>query len=272
MRSSASNIGRRPPPPPPALDRHGSAPNETSFVSVDGLTPREVQNLFEEADQDKDNYVTDEEARNFFLRSGLHPTQLAYVWNTVKALATADADKHFKGLSRRQFSQALRLIALLQSGEPLLEEIAWAAVNPVTWRGLGKAPLPPPQFSLQNIELAQGNKQSSNLCELESQTVTGLEFLGIEENLQTPIQRSSTIDNYEARSEEKLRNIHNFDDQNLVEEAKEHRQSNAFESSHNQTSISETGNFDESFGPTGMTLCFIEETNSLIFQNVFSIT
>jgi hypothetical protein len=159
---------RRPPPPPPAAaaataadDDGAPPPDEHAFVEVDGLPCSTVEAWFADADADGDGRVADEEARAFFLRSGLGASSLSTIWRVVKpAGASAQAGK---GLSRRRFSQALRLVALAQSGLGFTPEAAAAALGgPRAWAARGGGPLPPPR-----------------VLPAAAAAAAGLEFLGV---------------------------------------------------------------------------------------------
>jgi hypothetical protein len=146
LQAAGGSLGRRPPPPPPSSS--ATAPvDEDSFVPVDNLAHSFVEAYFHEADADRDGRVADEEARNFFLRTGLSPSDLSTIWKIVKP-STAVAHQG-KGLSKRRFSQALRLIALVQAqnGVPLTPELATAALLPETWIEKGYDPLPTPDIA-----------------------------------------------------------------------------------------------------------------------------
>ncbi|KAL4534362.1 hypothetical protein Ndes2437B_g03641 [Nannochloris sp. 'desiccata'] len=143
-KAAGGSLGRRPPPPPPSST--ASDPfNEESFIPVDNLALSFIEAYFHEADADGDDRVADEEARNFFLRTGLSPSDLSTIWKIVKP-STAVAQQG-KGLTKRRFSQALRLIALAQQGMPLTPELATAALFPETWLQKGYEPLPAPTIA-----------------------------------------------------------------------------------------------------------------------------
>lgn len=75
---------------------------------------------------------------------------LMQIWNTVKA-ASAETQE---GLNIRQFSMALRLVALAQMGEDLLDERARAAMEPHVWQARGHPPLPTPRLSGARCDFA----------------------------------------------------------------------------------------------------------------------
>ena len=112
-------------------------------MPVDNLATSFLEGWFHEADADGDGRVADEEARAFFLRTNLSPAELSTVWRVVKPPTTAA--QQGKGLTKRRFSQALRLIAMVQNGIPLTPELATAALSPESWSAAGKASLPAPQ-------------------------------------------------------------------------------------------------------------------------------
>jgi hypothetical protein len=65
------------------------------------------------------------------------------IWNTVKSLTNAGHE----GLSREQFSVALRLVAFAQS-EPYPHPDAIArAADPQKWQEFKGKPLPPPKLA-----------------------------------------------------------------------------------------------------------------------------
>lgn len=187
---------RAPPPPPPSTS---GRENEHSFVPVDGLTPKEVHDLFNAADADRDGRVADEEARVFFLGTGLDPHQLSKIWNAVKSL---ESKRGVRGLSHRQFSQALRLVALVQSGVELNEDLASIAVNPAEWKAQGRSPLPPPRLdlSLFSGDLQPTYASSGSRQDRETVLETGLEFLGIEETIHSPGETPEGIGERESMS------------------------------------------------------------------------
>jgi hypothetical protein len=190
---SGSALARRPAPPPPVGNQ------EDSFVPVDGLTPGAVEALFREADIDGDGRVADQEARTFFLRTGLSSTDLSTIWRSVKPAGVSAA--HGKGLTRRRFSQALRLVALAQSGEGLstLESIH-AAMIPSTWAAQQRGQLPPPRFdaaetyatNMRGYAAEPPPQQQPQNAE-EASMVTGLEFLGIDMGAMSLDQRERTF-------------------------------------------------------------------------------
>ena len=144
MQVTGGSLGRRPPPPPPAPSFHATA-DEDTFVAVDNIAPSFIQAWFYEADADGDGRVADEEARAFFLRSGLSPAALSTIWRVVKP--SSAVVEQGKGLSRRRFSQALRLIAMAQTGVPLTPALATAALGHHTWLAQGRDLLPAPKIA-----------------------------------------------------------------------------------------------------------------------------
>jgi len=141
-------------------------------------------------------------ARNFFMRTGLTSVELSSIWKVVKpAVAVAQCGN---GLTKRRFSQALRLIAAVQNGKRLTPEVATAALLPETWEAFGEHPLPAPRIdplpcfpspspegnpfreatgdSLAKREMVVGmlpNSRSFPEPETENVVVTDLEFLSV---------------------------------------------------------------------------------------------
>ncbi|BDA49078.1 probable type I inositol polyphosphate 5-phosphatase 12 [Coccomyxa sp. Obi] len=114
------------------------------YVIVDGVPEATVDAWFAEADQDGDGRICGVEARDFFLRTNLPKQALSKIWNTVKSVTKANHE----GLSREQFSVALRLVAFAQSEPyPHPEAIAKAA-DPHKWQEFKGQPLPPPKLAL----------------------------------------------------------------------------------------------------------------------------
>ena len=189
--SAAALAPRRPPPPPPSAPP--AAADEDCLLPVDNLASTFVAAMFHEADADGDGRVADTEARAFFLRTGLAPAELSTIWRVVKPAALVA--HHGKGLSKRRFSQALRLVALVQSGRPLTPELAAAAVDPGAWAATGEAPLPAPHVDPAPLKpaLPAGNPFGGGGVEpVEPQpdgpapriddVTSGLEFLGIRQS------------------------------------------------------------------------------------------
>lgn len=121
---------------------HSNPNDETHFVHVDSTAESFVAAWFHEADADRDGRVADEEARTFLLRSGLAPAELSTIWRCVKP--PGSVAQQGKGLTHKRFSQALRLIALTQSGQQVTSELAQLAIDPDAWIAAGHAPLPSP--------------------------------------------------------------------------------------------------------------------------------
>lgn len=208
MQAAGGSLGRRPPPPPPAPLLHG---DEDAFVPVDNIAPSFVEAWFHEADADGDGRVADGEAREFFLRSGLPPAALSTIWRVVKPPSAVV--EQGKGLSRRRFSQALRLIAMAQSGLSLTPALALAALSHETWLAQGRDLLPRPQIAPLPtaepplLDISDSLEHGSISFKLPPQAdgptspsqqqpetaeealITGLEFLGIPQ--QPPIRTSS---------------------------------------------------------------------------------
>ena len=158
---------RRPPPPPPgvtlsslSVQEHkpssGNNDGTTSriidktndetrdYVPVDGITVEEVHTYFIEADQDEDGRVANEEAKIFFMSSGLPPSVLSVIWRRAKP-----PEYHIqeKGLDKHQFSQALRLVAFAQAGFDVQDpELSLTAMDPDAWREAHEA-LPAPRLA-----------------------------------------------------------------------------------------------------------------------------
>ncbi|CAL8463974.1 g3509 [Coccomyxa elongata] len=113
-------------------------------VVVDGVPEATVAAWFAEADQDGDGRICGIEARDFFLRTNLPKQALSKIWNTVKSVTKANHE----GLSREQFSVALRLVAFAQS-EPYPHPDAIAkAADPQKWQEFKGQPLPPPKLAV----------------------------------------------------------------------------------------------------------------------------
>jgi hypothetical protein len=65
------------------------------------------------------------------------------IWNKVKALVKSDGE----GLSREQFSVALRLVAFAQTEAFPSSEAIIAAASPQKWLEFCGKPLPPPRLA-----------------------------------------------------------------------------------------------------------------------------
>jgi len=149
---------RRPPPPPPPSIK------EDQFITVDGVPPSQLAQWFAIADTDKDEFISSSEALNFFPKSGLAPEDLSRLWRIVaRPTAPTSSTTITDGapsqppipttpssgsLSKRKFSQMLRLIAFVQNGfEPTPSAIA-ASLRPETWLQHHGHPLPPPMLNI----------------------------------------------------------------------------------------------------------------------------
>ena len=159
---------RKPPPPPPpgvtlsslSVQEH-RPPRRTGdetrsriidrinhetkdYVPVDGLTDEEVHEYFIEADQDRDGRVANEEAKIFFMSSGLTPSVLSVIWRRAKP---PEYNIQEKGLDKHQFSQALRLVAFAQAGFDVQDpELSLTAMDPDAWHEAHEA-LPAPRMA-----------------------------------------------------------------------------------------------------------------------------
>lgn len=109
------------------------------------MSQESIAALFLEADENCDGRVADEEARNFFSRTGLTHDCLSAIWKRVKP---PEACTQEKGLNRRQFSQALRLVAYAQQGFDVVrnKEMTLAAMDGEAWRALMDVPLKAPEL------------------------------------------------------------------------------------------------------------------------------
>eukprot|EP00890_Picochlorum_soloecismus_P001963 jgi/Picsp_1/2768/NSC_00996-R1_type i inositol- -trisphosphate 5-phosphatase 12-like len=174
---------RRPPPPPPgvtlaslSVKEHGppSRINDDGtkskirdemkgFVPVDGITVEEVHEYFLQADKDKDGRVANEEAKIFFMSSGLPPSVLSVIWRRAKP-----PEYHIqeKGLDKHQFSQALRLVAFAQAGFDVQDpELSLTAMDPDAWHEAHEA-LPAPQIAKER-EIKGQNDSAAGIYDAE---------------------------------------------------------------------------------------------------------
>jgi len=108
------------------------------------MGPQAVEALFNESDADGDGRLNDAEVRAFFSRTGLSEKEAAVILAMVKPGSITE--RQSKDLTRRRFSQALRLVALAQSGKALTPELAQAAMEPDTWTSQDLGSLPAPQI------------------------------------------------------------------------------------------------------------------------------
>lgn len=134
-----SPVPRRPPPPPPTTAKD-------TFVAVDGVPEATVYVWFRLADKDKDGRVADQEAVDFFKHTGLSSVDLSSLYRIVRSEQDTNTGR---GLSKKKFSQFLRLVALVQSGIPVTTEATVAALRSETWMLYNNhQPLPPPKLQL----------------------------------------------------------------------------------------------------------------------------
>ena len=106
------------------------------------LIPGTVLGVFRNADRDGNGIVSGNEAVEFFSSTGVDKKHLKAVWD----LAT---EKQPGGLTPAQFSRALRLISLLQTGCQLTDDFVAKALDPQT--GLR---LPQPRMGPQYLGAA----------------------------------------------------------------------------------------------------------------------
>ena len=103
------------------------------------LFPGTVLSIFKNADRNGDGVVSGAEAVDFFNATGVDKKHLRSVWDVA-------TESQPGGLNPAQFSRALRLISLLQTGCELTDEFAAKALHPQT--GLQ---LPDPKIGAQYL-------------------------------------------------------------------------------------------------------------------------
>lgn len=153
---------RRPPPPPPPSIK------EDEFITVDGVPPSQLAQWFAIADTDSDGFISSSEAIQFFPKSGLAPEDLSRLWRivarppaqppppTTSSSSISDTNAPYQpppppssgSLSKRKFSQMLRLIAFVQNGFESTPSAIAASLRPETWLQHHGHPLPPPILNI----------------------------------------------------------------------------------------------------------------------------
>eukprot|EP00803_Ostreobium_quekettii_P009168 evm.model.scf_526.1 EVM.evm.TU.scf_526.1 scf_526:8820-20300(-) len=116
-----------------------------------------VDSWFKEA-ADKDGWVKGAAAVNFFRRTGLDDSSLAKVWDR-------SVPPFSEGMTRQQFDCALKIVALLQSGQELTIHSASAAVavpTPVMFPKIAPAPLNiPSQEDMLEVQSSPSSSPST---------------------------------------------------------------------------------------------------------------
>lgn len=148
-----------PPPPPPTLSvlSIGTVENnrDAVYAPVDGLTEAQVDAYFSEADTNGTGRVIQGEALAFFLRTGIPVEVLAMIWARVRPPDVVGGAE--EGLSRHQFSLVLRLVAYVQSGYDITDEVMVVqALDPLVWEEAGMRALPAPELAVQSGPGAAG--------------------------------------------------------------------------------------------------------------------
>jgi hypothetical protein len=113
------------PPTPRAVSRRMAAPPGVAVLKCGAIESDAVREIFARADRNRDGLVSGEEAVSFFATTGLDQRALAAVWN--KATASQPG-----GLTPPQFSRALRLVSLIQTGCAFTDEFVAKALEPQT--------------------------------------------------------------------------------------------------------------------------------------------
>lgn len=90
--------------------------NQEIEGAITGADLTNYNSIFERADEDGDGFVTGNQAKLLFGRSGLEPAQLAAIWN----LADRDGDQQ---LNRGEFAVAMHLINATLAGEPVPDKL-----------------------------------------------------------------------------------------------------------------------------------------------------
>ena len=150
---------RPPPPPPPNLSdlSIGSAGDnrDAVYAAVDGLTEAQIDGYFSEADTNGTGRVVGGEALAFFMRSGVPVKVLAMIWARVRPPDVVGGGD--EGLTRHQFSLVLRLVAYVQSGYDITDEVMVVqALDPVVWEEAGMRALPAPEIAARPGVVGQG--------------------------------------------------------------------------------------------------------------------
>ncbi|KAL0054630.1 hypothetical protein WJX82_000216 [Trebouxia sp. C0006] len=151
-------------------DAFGGSPNQTTAqasgpVAVDGLDQSQVDVLFQEADYNKDGRLAGSEAKEFFKRTSLADDTLFMIWEKTKVLSPAPGE----GLTREQFSVALRLIAAAQAGSTVTPGLLEQAADPQRWLQTYGAPLTAPR--LQPFDTTQIQPQHPQRALQHTQSV-----------------------------------------------------------------------------------------------------
>ena len=131
------------------------------YAPVDGLTEAQVDAYFNQADSNGTGRLVGGEALVFFLRTGVPVEELSKIWLRVRPPDVVENDRE-QGLTRHQFSLFLRLVAYVQSGYDLSNEVvAVQALDPVVWVEAGMTPLPAPVFRTAGRGQGEDRKVSS---------------------------------------------------------------------------------------------------------------
>ena len=123
---------------------------------MDGLTEAQVDAYFSEADTNGTGRLVGGEALVFFLRSGVPVEELAMIWRRVRPPDVVGGAGE-EGLSRHQFSLLLRLVAYVQSGYDITDEVMVVqALDPVVWEEAGMRALPAPELAARVVQSDMG--------------------------------------------------------------------------------------------------------------------
>jgi hypothetical protein len=98
-------------------------PPESKTLQCGAYFPSTVESIFREADINKDGIVSGQEAVNFFLSTDIDKKRLSEVWEAATSSQPG-------GLTPYQFSRALRLVSLLQTGCVFTNEFVEKALDP----------------------------------------------------------------------------------------------------------------------------------------------
>lgn len=129
--------------------------------------------MFLQADSDKDGLVAGGEIKDVLLASALPQHTLAHIWNLC--------DKNNTGLlNADQFAFAMHLIAMVKAGKELPQNVSAEMIHPKTHSPVSHSPLQSrPSNDLSQISLESSSSDFSAIKELD-QITTEIEALGRE--------------------------------------------------------------------------------------------